>query len=723
MLETPFKNARWLWVPQAQRDERDRRVRLRKVFEISELPEKFEALVSADAKYNLYVNGQFIHHGPARSTHPVWSFDRIDLAPYLRSGKNLIAIQGYQFGLSNYTYIFSGAAGVIFLAPGVKSDETWKISEDPGYIRAVARGSGQYGFQEFFDCRKSDRQWFTDIDYDDSCWESTPGRAAGSMPWHEFEERGIPLLTNTMLGPAQAVSASGHEVDPQWQNIQSAIISYHREKPEYHEPHEVEKPTCLVYDFGREAVGMLHFVFEAEDAVDFLVCEKLDGLTPRITSPGELHTAYRGRLYPVPGRVNEHELTLPWGMRYVVVFNRSGGHFKCEVSLRECRYPLDIQGKFVSSVPEFQQLWDMCELTQKCCMADSYIDCPTREYAQWWGDALVQSQNTFRLAGDPRLLRRGLVSMSRQLTPEGLTYRVTPGCAHVCILPDYSAMYLVTLLADYEQTASLEMWRKLRSTASGIISYFEKYITQDDIIPFDDRYWLFVDWCNALNKVEPYNLIVLWGIRCAAKLAEISQEAEDKAILERCNLLDLRLSRGIEKMLTSPAPHSAALAIMLDIYPEKHEEWLREILLPLLEGNHDHPVQPDAYFMYYVFEALKKSGHEKQIIDCICRWWQEFADAGCSTMPEHFFSDRVRYTSMCHAWSAHPLKFFSELLLGVRQCAPGWQTVAFKPVRIPGAKFSGTVPLPQGNAHVTVDWSVEPPVKELVLPEGVKLLE
>ena len=101
MLETPFKNARWLWVPQAQRDERDRRVRLRKVFEISELPEKFEALVSADAKYNLYVNGQFVHHGPARSTHPVWSFDRIDLAAWLQPGKNLIAILGYQFGVSN----------------------------------------------------------------------------------------------------------------------------------------------------------------------------------------------------------------------------------------------------------------------------------------------------------------------------------------------------------------------------------------------------------------------------------------------------------------------------------------------------------------------------------------------------------------------------------------------------------------------------------------------
>ncbi|MBE6364897.1 MAG: hypothetical protein E7053_03990 [Lentisphaerae bacterium] len=722
MLNTPFMEAKWLWLPQEQRDERDRRVRFRKVFELDRIPEKFEAVISADAKYNLYVNGQFVHHGPARSTHPVWSFDRIDLAAWLQPGKNLIAILGYQFGVSNYTYMYSGASGVIFNAPGVPSNGTWKISEDPGYIRAVAKGSAQYGFQEFFDCRKSDRQWLSQIDYDDSQWESTPGRVAGVMPWHEFEERNIPLLTNKMLPPAQVVSASGHEATSDWREVRSAIISYHRETPEYHEPQEVENPTCLVYDFGREVVGMLHFTFEADDAVDFLVCEKLDGLTPRITCPGELHTAYGGRLYPVPGEVNEHELTLPWGMRYVVVFNRSHGHFKCEVTLRECRYPLDIQGKFTSSDEKIQRIWDMCELTQQCCMADSYIDCPTREYAQWWGDALVQSQNTFRLSDDPALLRRGLVSMSRQLTPEGLTYGVTPGCAHMCILPDYSAMYLVTLLADYEQTASLAMWKKLRNTASGIISYFEKYITPENTIAFDERYWLFVDWCNTLNKVEPYNLIVLWGIRSAAKLAALSGEEADRAILDRCNALDAKLSKGVKKLLDDPSPHSAALAILLDIRPENHDLWLKNILLPLLAGNHDHPVQPDAYFMYYVFEALKKAGYGKEIIDCISRWWQEFIDAGCSTAPEHFFSEKVRYTSMCHAWSAHPLKFFSELLLGVRQNAPGWAEISFQPLCIPGAKFSGIVPLPQGNAAVEVDWSANPPVKKITLPDGVKLI-
>ena len=228
---------------------------------------------------------------------------------------------------------------------------------------------------------------------------------------------------------------------------------------------------------------MLQFRFEADDAVDFLVFEKMDGMTPRICPDGELHTAYGGRLYPASGKVNQHELTLPWGFRYLILFNRGGGKFNCEVSLRECRYALDEKGTFTISDPELQQIRDMCVHTQRCCMADTYIDCPSREYAQWWGDALVQSQNTFRLSDDPALLRRGLRLMAKQSTPEGLTYGVGPGSGHICVLPDYSAMYLVTIHAEYMQTGSLELWRELRNTASGIISYFEKYVTAADGVP------------------------------------------------------------------------------------------------------------------------------------------------------------------------------------------------------------------------------------------------
>jgi hypothetical protein len=126
--------------------------------------------------------------------------------------------------------------------------------------------------------------------------------------------------------------------------------------------------------------------------------------------------------------------------------------------------------------------------------------------------------------------------------------------------------------------------------------------------------------------------------------------------------------------------------------------------------------------MYYIFEALKKYNMEDEIINCIRTWFYEFVEEGFTTTPEHFYLDYLKYTSKCHAWSAHPLKFISELILGVRQKAPGWDKVSFEPICVPNGEFTGTVPTPKGNIKVYINWNVTPAVKEITLPDGIMLV-
>ncbi len=103
-----FPHAFWLKLPPPNRDPRDRRYQFRKTFELDAVPGKAEICVTADAKYSLYVNGKFVHFGPARGFQEHWPFDRIDFAPYLSPGKNVIAALLYTFGLGNYTYAYAG---------------------------------------------------------------------------------------------------------------------------------------------------------------------------------------------------------------------------------------------------------------------------------------------------------------------------------------------------------------------------------------------------------------------------------------------------------------------------------------------------------------------------------------------------------------------------------------------------------------------------------------
>jgi hypothetical protein len=167
-------------------------------------------------------------------------------------------------------------------------------------------------------------------------------------------------------------------------------------------------------------------------------------------------------------------------------------------------------------------------------------------------------------------------------------------------------------------------------------------------------------------------------------------------------------------------PHTAAFAILLDLLPEAQDAWLNRILLPLVKGNRGGKLQPSAYFMFYIFQALKKKGYREEVIDCIYRWWGEFSAADCSTTPEGFLEQSTPGVwSYCHAWSAHPLVHFSDILLGVTQTAPGWKRIKFDPMELTGTNISGNVPTPQGKIQVTVTWRNGKPEKEIILPSGV----
>ena len=143
--------------------ELDRRIHFRREFELTAVPEKVMVHVTADARYTLYVNGQWVGHGPARGIQSQWPYDEIDIAPFLKSGKNVIAALLYHYGISNYTYIFEGIHGFLLAgsACGINfgTDGKWLVREAPGYIRNVGRCASQYAFLEFFDCRKGEDNW------------------------------------------------------------------------------------------------------------------------------------------------------------------------------------------------------------------------------------------------------------------------------------------------------------------------------------------------------------------------------------------------------------------------------------------------------------------------------------------------------------------------------------------------------------------------------------
>ena len=104
----------------------------RKKFDLARAPAKAPFFITADQSYRLFVNGRFVCRGPARGFQPHYPFDEADLAPFLRRGRNLVAIYACNPGRSTYQYVSHGIAGV--LAGGhwggteVVTDGSWRCA-------------------------------------------------------------------------------------------------------------------------------------------------------------------------------------------------------------------------------------------------------------------------------------------------------------------------------------------------------------------------------------------------------------------------------------------------------------------------------------------------------------------------------------------------------------------------------------------------------------------
>ena len=85
----------WIWMRNwtAEDKEEAALVLFRKEIDIQRMPQKGIIQVSADSRYKLYVNGQLAEIGPCKGDRQIWFADKVNLMPYLKKGKNVLAVR------------------------------------------------------------------------------------------------------------------------------------------------------------------------------------------------------------------------------------------------------------------------------------------------------------------------------------------------------------------------------------------------------------------------------------------------------------------------------------------------------------------------------------------------------------------------------------------------------------------------------------------------------
>ncbi len=431
----------------------------RKIFELKEQPQEFIIHVSADNRYRLFVNGKVVCFGPARSDLEHWSFESIDIAAFLKPGKNLLAAEVWNFGELKPWAQFS--IKTAFIVQGnspseeiANTDTTWKVFKDQAYTPAPAGSSETSGqFTVVGPCDRVDASlypwnWET-TGYDDHSWlkprtlDAAHPRGVGTDINWELTPRSIPSLEQAPQQFTAVRRISGGALPD----------GFLTGKSQWTIPSDTK--IIILFDQGNLTTGYPELLVSGGKGSSI----KLTYAESLFDSKG-----LKGNRNEIDGKsiLGYSDYFLPDGnsaRMFRPLWFRTWRYLQMEIetgkeplvlnsfSSEFTAYPLKENAVFESDQPGLKKIWNVGWRTARLCANETYFDCPYYEQLQYVGDTRIQSLISLYVSGDDRLVRNAITDLNESRFFEGLTRSRYPS-AFPQIIPPFS-LYWVDMVNDY----------------------------------------------------------------------------------------------------------------------------------------------------------------------------------------------------------------------------------------------------------------------------------
>ena len=550
---------------------------LRKTFDLESAPSKAVACISADGRYRLYINGVYAGRGPARCDPAFQSYDERDITPYVRAGRNVIAILLHSYGRDMSWYQLPpaphlaafGCASVFFQADLSLSDNATSLQVDSEgswrWMKANAwrqnTMAGPVGFEEVFDAREAPQGW-TSSEFDDSGWRLVRvlefpalNLATPSHPFPHMVPRAIPDLFERELLPAALLfsgEVEGVESDsPSEQATSESLVETGAERIENAKALPSggkatiapgKRDFGLVFDFEDTVAGYprVELTAAAGAIVDIAYSERLQGLRPEPPQPGLVTSPHAHRCVTREGRQTWEKFE--WvGFRYlqVTVRKQTGPVVLHKVSLNETGYPVEERGSFECSDELLNRIWRAGANTVRRCMHDGYEDCPSREQRQWLGDLYTESLTNYVAFGDTRLIARALRSVAQAQRTDGMVPMAAPGdlaATQGFAIPDWGLYWILSLGRYVEYTGDLTPAAEIFPAVLRLLDWFDRFVDEDGLLNKLPE-WNFIDWadvdrrgeCTAMNALYHRTLRITEDLARRLEMPRVANDLANRA--------------------------------------------------------------------------------------------------------------------------------------------------------------------------------------------------
>jgi hypothetical protein len=725
----------------------------RKAIDLAEKPSRFVVHVTADNRYQLWVNGVRVVWGPARGDLNHWRYETVDLAPHLRAGRNVLAAVVWNYGelapeaqtTWRTGFLIQGDAAAERVA---NSDESWKAARNTAYspipfTHAQLRGYYVVGPGERVEASKHLWGWETPA-YDDGAWATAvpvvpDGRAHGAPRAMQdapnrwlLVRRSIPLMEETPERLAAVRQSVGIAVPAGFPGAPAPITVPARTR------------ARLLLDNARltTAYPVLEYSGGAGAAIRMAYAEAL--YLPHAKG-GD-----KGHRNDVEGKefVGNYDQVIADGgprRRYSPLWWRTYRYLELTIETRDeplvvedlhgiyTGYPFERRQRLDVASPLVPQILDVGWRTARLCAHESYMDCPYYEQLQYAGDTRIQALVSLYASGDSRLMKNAIALLDDSRTAEGATMSRAPTRQQQYIPP--FSLWWIGMVHDYYMYVDDEAFvREMLPGVRAVLQFFAAHQQPSGSIgPLP--WWNYVDWTteweggvpprDASGSSAPQDLQLLLAYTWAADLEDALGSApaastyRQAAARLRQTARSLYWDPGRRLFADTPArdqfsQHANVLAVLAGV-TEGGEA--REVVARILDDT--TLTRCSYYFRHYLHSAVNLVGEGDRYLDLLAGWESMLA-LGLTTFAERDDRPGNPSRSDCHAWSASPNFEIFRTVLGIDTAAPAFARVRVRP--FPGRleRVAGSIPHPKGEVSVALDRAEGGAMRvEIVLPAGV----
>lgn len=613
---------------------------------------KVKAQIAVDSKYWLYINGEMVirEGGEKRGQKPASIYyDNIDITKYLKQGENTIAILTWYWGDSGYSYIPSGRGGLLFQAKidnqYIITDETWKVSHADGFEQDP--NIPNYRLVEYniyYDARKEVKDWYMP-EFNDEKWENAlyVGEAGGA-PWGEMIERDIPIFKNWDL--------------KEYENMDN------------YRDYKTTKSEEIEMLIGYNAQFMPYLKIESEPGKKIIIktdqYEDVNGNSLMCT-------------YFTKEGIQEFE-SPAWINGEKVYYNIPSGVKIISLGYRETGYDTEMTGKFECNDEFYNELWKKANRTLYVNMRDTYMDCPNRERAQWWGDVSIDViQAMYALdTNSYALYEKGLKTLAGWCDNDELQ-TVTPVSDSRVFLP-------IQMLAGIDSIYEFYQYTGNKTAIEGIYPYIKNFLNLWEFDNITGRYklkevnsivWKWEDSGKKIDYDLEENMWYYFALTRMCQISEILDYQEDNAdyINKRNSFIPYLNNLWTEKGFKSPycdeiSERANAVAVISGLADKEKFEVITNMF------KDDYQTSP--FMEKYILEALCKMGKIEEAQKRIKDRYDEMVNSekACSTLWENW---NYEISSKNHAWSGGPLIIMSRYFAGIEPLEKGYDIISVKP--------------------------------------------